>query len=101
MFARRRPLLRAAAVGGGAYLAGKSRQRRLGEREEREASQEARISDLERQQGTPAPAQQPAPAPSPAAASVSDQLAQLTALHEEGALTDDEFSTAKAKLLNL
>jgi hypothetical protein len=32
---------------------------------------------------------------------VSDQLAQLTALHEEGALTDEEFATAKAKLLNL
>jgi hypothetical protein len=101
MFARRRPLLRAAAVGGGAYLAGKARQRRRGEQDQREADQEARISDLERQQAPAAPPPQPAPAPSPAGASVSDQLAQLTALHEEGALTDEEFTTAKAKLLNL
>ena len=28
-----------------------------------------------------------------------DQLSQLTALHEQGALTGAEFSTAKAKLL--
>jgi hypothetical protein len=28
-----------------------------------------------------------------------DQLSKLTALHEQGALTDAEFSTAKAKLL--
>jgi hypothetical protein len=28
-----------------------------------------------------------------------DQLSQLAALHEQGALTDDEFATAKAKLL--
>ncbi|HUY50661.1 MAG TPA: SHOCT domain-containing protein [Streptosporangiaceae bacterium] len=28
-----------------------------------------------------------------------DQLSQLTALREQGALTDAEFSTAKAKLL--
>jgi hypothetical protein len=101
MFARRRPLLRAAAVGGGAYLAGKARQRRQGERDQREAGQDARISELERQQGTAAPPPQPAPAPAPAGGSVSDQLAQLTALHEEGALTDEEFTTAKAKLLNL
>jgi hypothetical protein len=28
-----------------------------------------------------------------------DQLGQLSALHEQGALTDDEFTAAKAKLL--
>ena len=30
---------------------------------------------------------------------VHDQLKQLAALHEQGALTDDEFTTAKARLL--
>jgi hypothetical protein len=30
---------------------------------------------------------------------VADQLAQLAALHDSGALTDEEFSAAKARLL--
>jgi Short C-terminal domain len=38
--------------------------------------------------------------PAPAAApSMPDQLNQLAALHERGALTDDEFVAAKARLL--
>ena len=41
MFVRRRPLLRAAAVGGGAYMAGKARQRHQNERQEMAASQSA------------------------------------------------------------
>ena len=42
----------------------------------------------------------PSKTPLPAAApSMPDQLSQLAALHEQGALTDDEFATAKARLL--
>ena len=93
MFRRRRPLLRAAAVGGGAYVAGKSVARRSAEQGQQEDEQNERIGDLEQQQAPPEPDQQ-APAPS-----IPDQLNQLTALHEQGALTDDEFSSAKAKLL--
>jgi len=96
MFARRRPLLRAAAVGGGAYLAGKARQRRLGEREQHEEDQDARVSDHEQSQAGP----QPAAAGQPAA-SVPEQLGQLTELHDKGALTDAEFATAKSRLLGL
>lgn len=97
MFRRRRPLLRAAAVGGGAYLAGKSRGRRAEEQGQAEADQDDRISALEQQQAPPAPAPQApaAAAPSP----MIDQLNQLAALHQQGALTDTEFATAKAKLL--
>ncbi len=41
-----------------------------------------------------------APAPAPAAGpSLLDQLNQLDALHQQGALTDNEFTAAKAKLL--
>jgi Short C-terminal domain len=29
-----------------------------------------------------------------------DQLNQLATMHQQGALTDDEFTTAKAKLLD-
>ena len=30
---------------------------------------------------------------------MADQLSQLAALHSQGALTDDEFAAAKARLL--
>jgi hypothetical protein len=103
MFRRRRPLLRAAVVGGGAYVAGKSMGRRSEQQGQAEADQDDRISALEQQQQAPqAPAPQ-APAPqAPAAAQPSpmiDQLNQLAALHQQGVLTDTEFATAKAKLL--
>jgi hypothetical protein len=101
MFRRRRPLLRAAAVGGTAYVAGKHMERNAQERAGAEAEQNQRIADLEAQQaGQQAPPQQPPPAAPPAAGpSMLDQLNQLTALHEQGALTDEEFTAAKAKLL--
>ncbi len=101
MFRRRRPLLRAAAVGGGAYLAGKHVARSQDEQAQLEDEQNQRISDLEQQQQAP-PQQESAPAPPPAPAASSpriDQLNQLAALHQQGVLTDDEFAAAKAKLL--
>ena len=104
MFRRRRPLLRAAVVGGGAYMAGKHVARGQEEQAQMQADQDQRISDLEQQQAyqSPPPAQ-PAPPPAPAAAppessAMLDQLNQLAALHQQGVLTDDEFSAAKAKL---
>jgi Short C-terminal domain len=96
MFRRRRPLLRAAVVGGGAYAAGRSMGRRAEQRGQAEDEQNERISDLE-QQAPAAPAQQAAAATGP---SMLDQLNQLATLHQQGALTDDEFTTAKAKLLD-
>jgi putative oligomerization/nucleic acid binding protein len=98
MFRRRRPLLRAAAVGGGAYLAGKHMARASDQRAADEADQDDRISQLEQQQAPPpqAPPPQAAPAAGP---SVADQLQQLAALHQQGMLTDEEFAAAKAKLL--
>ena len=109
MFRRRRPLLRAAVVGGGAYMAGKHVARSQQEQAQMEGDQDQRISDLEQQQSyqQPPPQQQsyqPTPqAPPPAAApsqssAMLDQLNQLAALHQQGVLTDDEFAAAKAKL---
>ena len=100
MFMRRRPLLRAAAVGGGAYIAGKRTAQRRAEQEGQQADQDARISDLEQQQAAQQapPPQAPAPAPS-ASSPMIDQLNQLAALHQQGVLTDDEFAAAKAKLI--
>ena len=94
---RRRPLMRAAVVGGGAYIAGKHVANRQADQAATEADQDARIGDLEQQQQAPAPA--PAPAAAPAASSpMIDQLNQLAGLHQQGVLTDEEFAAAKAKL---
>jgi membrane protease subunit (stomatin/prohibitin family) len=95
---RRRPLLRAAAVGGGAYLAGKRHARRSAEQQEQEAYQDARISDLEQQQAPQGQAQQAQAPQAQAASPMIDQLNQLAALRQQGVLTDAEFSAAKAKL---
>ncbi len=99
---RRRPLMRAAVIGGGAYVAGKHMANKSAQQSQSEADQDARISDLEQQQQQPdaAPAA-PAEPPAPAAAepSMLDQLNQLATLHEQGVLSDDEFSAAKAKIL--
>jgi hypothetical protein len=98
---RRRPLMRAAVVGGGAYMAGKHVARKQEAEAQYAADQDARISDLEQQQQG---SQQQAPPPPPPAAapagssSMIDQLNQLAALHQQGVLTDDEFAAAKAKL---
>jgi len=137
MFARRRPLLRAAAVGGTAYVAGRHMANKQAEQQYTDEDQEARLSALEQQQaagygqppppgygqppppgygapppgygqppppgyGAPPPGYgQPPPAePEPAAGpSIADQLNQLVELHKQGALTDEEFATAKASVL--
>lgn len=94
---RRRPLLRAAAVGGGAYLAGRAMANRSNQAQE-EAARDERASDLDQ----PQPARhvpRQAPEPAPARPDLYDQLTQLSSLHERGALTDEEFSAAKARLL--
>ena len=122
MFRRRRPLLRAAAVGGTAYVAGRHMANKQAEQQYTDEDQEARLSALEQQQaagygqppppgygqppppgyGAPPPGYgQPPPAePEPAAGpSIADQLNQLVELHKQGALTDEEFATAKASVL--
>jgi hypothetical protein len=110
---RRRPLMRAAVVGGGAYMAGKAHARNQAEQAQYQADQDARISDLEQQQAAqqappqdyqqqyqpPPPPQAPPPAPA-ASSPMIDQLNQLAALHQQGVLTDDEFAAAKAKLFS-
>jgi Short C-terminal domain len=92
---RRRPLLRAAVVGGGAYMAGKSAANRSAER----ADQDARISDLEATQQQAPPVPEPRAGQAPADSDVLGQLTKLVQMHDSGALTDDEFSAAKARLL--
>lgn len=87
MFARRRPLLRAAVVGGGAYMAGK----RSGQRSDQQSMSQTMQPQVPQQGGDPGHESAPP--------SVSDQLAQLSNLHQQGALSDAEFANAKSKLL--
>ena len=108
MIRRRRPLLRAAAVGGTAYAVGRHSGRQREEAAQAEADQNQRLADLEQQQyqqqqyQQPPPQQYQQPPPqqaAPAGPSMLDQLNQLTDLHTQGALSDEEFAAAKAKLL--
>ena len=118
MLRRRRPLLRAAAVGGTAYAVGRHSGRQREEAAQAEADQNQRLADLEQQQyqqqqyqqpqyqqqqyQQPPPQQYQQPPPqqaAPAGPSMLDQLNQLTELHQQGALSDAEFAAAKAKLL--
>jgi phospholipase/lecithinase/hemolysin len=94
-FMRRRPLLRAAVVGGGAYMAGKHMANAQADQQYQDAAQEQRIASLEQQQAQ----QAPVPAPRAAGPSMADQLNQLADLHNQGLLSEDEFAAAKAKLL--
>jgi len=100
MIRRRRPLLRAAAVGGTAYAVGRHSGRQREEAAQAEADQNQRLADLEQQQYQQQQYQQPPPQQAaPAGPSMLDQLNQLTELHQQGALSDEEFAAAKAKLL--
>lgn len=117
MFVRRRPLLRAAAVGGVAYAAGHHVAKKSAEQDSTDAQQNAQIAELQ-QQGNAAPPvyqQPPAPpayqqpptppeaaAPEPSSSPGPDTLAQLKQLgelHGSGVLTDAEFEAAKKKIL--
>ena len=93
MMRRRRPLMRAAMVGGTAYAVGKHAQR-SGDREQ---DQEARLEDLEAQQNAQAPVTAP---PGGGPTDIAEKLTQLKSLADQGVLTPEEFSAAKAKLLN-
>jgi hypothetical protein len=89
---RRRPLLRAAAVGGGAYMYGKHRAQ-VQEEEQQDAFDAGQQS---------AYAAAPAPAPQAAPGITSEdtaRLEELGRLHEQGVLTDEEFSQQKAIIL--
>lgn len=91
MFMRRRPLARAAMVGGAAYYAGKRRQ----ESQYREADEQARIEELEARQSVATPVAQSGPTGDEAI----EQLKQLAELKDSGVLTEAEFEVQKQKLL--
>jgi len=83
--ARRRILVAGAATGAVAYHAGKKR---------RQQDQAPDETDQSATDYAPAPPEDTGPD-----AGDLDQIQKLAQLHESGALTDDEFASAKAKLL--
>ena len=86
---RRRPLLRAAAVGGAAYMG-----KRAGERN----AQPEQAAGPGYSAASPA-----APPPPPAGGGLSSEsvtrLKELAELHDQGVLTDEEFEQQKRALL--
>jgi len=97
MMRRRRPLMRAAMVGGTAYAVGKHAQRS----NYREEDQEARLEQLETQQAQQQYAQAPVTAPPGGGPTdIAEKLTQLKSLQDQGVLTPEEFAAAKAKLLS-
>ena len=95
IFMRRRPLARAAVVGGAAYYAG----RRGAQNSQQEADQNAQIADLQAQQAQPAPQAAAAPAAGGMTEDSIEKLKQLADLHTQGVLTDAEFEVQKQKIL--
>ena len=88
---RRRPLLRAAAVGGGAYMMGKHRANVEAEQQEEAygAGQQSAMA-----------AAPPAPRAAPGITSDDTaRLEELGRLHDQGVLTDEEFAQQKAMIL--
>jgi Short C-terminal domain len=94
---RRRPLLRAAAIGGGAYAMGKH-----AERNQAEAQDQAYYAG---QQSAMAAAPPPPPPPPASSGGVSSddvaRLQELGKLHEQGILTDEEFARQKTLILGI
>jgi hypothetical protein len=104
LLGRRRPLMRAAMVGGAAYATGKHMQRR----EQHEYEQDAQLSQVQQgyEQAPPPMEAAPPPPPSmpapPPAAPARDPIAQLKDLKElldGGVLTQAEFDGQKQKIL--
>jgi hypothetical protein len=62
-----------------------------------------RAEEAAAQQQAAAPAAAPAPAPAaaPASTDVTAEIQKLADLHDSGALTDEEFTAMKKKLLGL
>jgi multidrug resistance efflux pump len=95
MFRPRRPLMRMAAGAATATVAYKAGQRRTQQNQYTEQAQAA----YSQTQASPPPA---APAPAPAApADSTAELERLAKLHESGALSDEEFTAAKSRILGI
>jgi len=93
--------MRAAVVGGGAYMVGKHVANKQTQQQD-QAYQEGQADASQQQQAPPQQPQYAAPAPAPAPAAggdMADELAKLKSLLDSGALTADEYAAAKQKVI--
>ena len=101
---RGRPLMRAAATTAViAGTAGAVRHRQDARYEQQAAGQQAEAQAAYDQQAAlaqQAAAQQAAAQQAPASRGLNEEIRELAELHQSGALTDQEFATAKSKLLS-
>ena len=98
-FVRRRPLARAAVIGGGAYAVGKHMEKKKENQPYNEVEPEAQQA---REMASQAYGAQPAPAPAPSKGLSDDsldKLKQLASLRDSGVLTDEELEQEKKKIL--
>ena len=106
LLGRRRPLMRAAMVGGAAYATGKHVQRRA----QHEYEQDQQLAQMQQgyeqappmQAAPPPPPPAPMAAPPPPPAPARDPIAQLKDLKDlldAGVLTQAEFDSQKQKIL--
>lgn len=86
LLGRRRPLLRGAVVGGAAYQIGKHRARKQAEEEQATQDDEQESQSASSQASTGSDENM-------------NKLQELKKMHDSGVLTDDEFATAKEKVL--
>lgn len=93
MLRRGRPLLRTAAVVGTASAVAGSVQHHQ--------QQKYAAQDAQAQQEAYAEQQQYAAPAAPAEPDLNAQLTQLAQLHQQGILTDEEFSAKKAQILGI
>jgi len=97
---RRRPLMRAAVVGGGAYAVGKHAARK--EEATNQGIQEAQAEAQQAQQMAAQAAAAP-PQSAPAGEGMTEEdinkLKELAELHTQGVLTDEEFAQEKKQIL--
>ena len=92
MLRRGRPLLRTAAVVGTASAVSGSVSHH---QQQKDAAQDA-------QNAAPQPAAgAPPPPPPPAESDPTAELTQLAQLHDQGILTDEEFTAKKAQILGI
>jgi membrane protease subunit (stomatin/prohibitin family) len=89
---RRRPLVRAAAVGGVAYAGAKAGANAAGD--EADPNAPAEEPEAEEQTAAADPA-----SPAPSADESMDELTKLKGLLDSGVLTQDEFDAQKQKIL--